>query len=444
MPLTAGIDAAISNGVVLEVSGKSMEGSYPHWTVTMSVGSSRDTTYKPYLIVTAEDSIPTSQPISPKSEYISADVDNVFSWSYANDSGGVQKAYSLQYSTDGGASWTALASATSAAQQHVVPAGTLSVGGTILWRVRVTSQYDVVGAWSDPATVIVRAAPSVSITSITTTPRPTIAWQAAGQQAYHVIVAGVFDSGVKFGATKSYKIPVYLDDGAATIQLQVQNSFGLWSDWDVRQVTIANTPGNAITLGVVATHDAALSWVTTGNYARYYIYRDGGLIGSTTTKSYTDSLAIGTHGYTVRGAATDGVNYTASNAVQVNLKTDYPMITDADAINWMSLRLSAETVSQVAVDHKQDIAYQHYSGKRLPIAETSGNIEQTLSFTTAFMDTADYNALRALIGKTVCYKDGRGNLIVGVIDSLHGNRFARHYACSTTIRAVELEAVSYD
>lgn len=425
----------VNYGVLLEMVAAYIGSTASHVSANAVFPSSRATSNKPYIVITAEDSTPTVTTISPKNEYVSETSETVFSWNYANATGGVQGSYILQYSYDNGTTWTQLSAASTAETAYTAPAGTFAQAGNLLWRVRVTSQWGIQSDWSEPALVVVRAAPSVGITSATNTPRPTVEWQSVGQQAFH-LRAGGYDSGVRFGTEKSFKVPVYLPDGSTEISLRVQNSFGIWSDWAVRVIYITNVPGTAINLSVTATHDAALEWTTAGAYARYYVYRDGLLIGSTTAdvKSYTDILAVGKHSYQIRGAGAGSENYTLSNAADATLKCDYPMITALGAADWIPLKYSTEILRSVNVRQSQDITFQHYSGKTLPVAETSGNREKSLSIDVAFMKSGRWRDFENLIGKIVCYKDMHENICIGIMSGFGAmtQKYYRWYNCEIT------------
>lgn len=380
---------------------------------TVTINSSHAASNKPYLYITTEDSVPVGTPISPVNSFAVSNEETTLEWSYSNANGDTQKSYEIETSTDG-ETWVDLVTATSSDTSYVVPANTFAAG-TLYWRVKVTSQYDIASAFSAAAAVSVIGAPDAPVVSATTTPRLVITWSVDGQQAYQIKI-GTWLSGTIYGTGKTYTAAFFLADGAVDIGVRVQNTYGLWSAWAVISKTIANTPESAITLSVTATHKAALSW-SGGGSAIYYVYRDGVPIASTTETTYDDELAIGPHDYQVRGVNADGANYALSNEVTVSLSCAAPMITDVETISWQTLRLSQSPMRLLNVGASQQVTLQHYSGRTLPVAETSGFQTYSYNFDVAFTTAAAAIAFEALIGKTVCYKDARGRLVIGTLSA---------------------------
>lgn len=274
---------------------------------------------------TTIDVQPSVETIYPKSVYIDGSIINEFRWKYIVSTGSLQYSATLQYSTNNGDSWEQLGSVIGSDTFYNVPADTLPAG-TVLWRVQATNSDEDPSEWSTPETIVVRnAPPPPTVTVNGDSPRPTVEWQAADQQAYQ-IKAGNYDSGELYGTDKSFKIPVYLPDGTIQIQVRIQNSFGLWSDWVSTNVLIKNNSIGTITLQAnPKTHNIRLAWETVGivSSTMYYIYRDGELIGKTNNTSFLDQLAYGKHTYQVRGAIGD--YYAMSNEAYARLliKTAY-------------------------------------------------------------------------------------------------------------------------
>lgn len=268
---------------------------------------------------TTIDVQPSVETIYPKSVYIDGSIINEFRWKYIVSTGSLQYSATLQYSTNNGGSWEQLGSVIGSDTFYNVPADTLPAG-TVLWRVQATNSDGDPSEWSTPETIVVRnAPPPPTVTVNGDSPRPTVEWQAADQQAYQ-IKAGNYDSGELYGTDKSFKIPVYLPDGTIQIQVRIQNSFGLWSDWVSTNVLIKNNSIGTITLQAnPKTHNIRLAWETVGivSSTMYYIYRDGELIGKTNNTSFLDQLAYGKHTYQVRGAIGD--YYAMSNEAYARL-----------------------------------------------------------------------------------------------------------------------------
>lgn len=395
-------------------------------------------TNKPYLLITAEDSTPTATDLKPRQNYITGDVAQRLSWAYANEAGGAQKAFNLQKSTDG-TTWVDVSSLTTPNQYYDAPAGTFAAG-TAYWRVKVTSQWDIQSEWSEVALVMVISAPATpTITAVDATPRPIVSWQSVGQQAYQVRI-GSHDSGIVYGTDKSYKSPVYLPDGETPVMVRIMNQYRMWSGWAEMITTIAHAGVAAVSLR--ATHDNSdiyLDW--TGAHDIYYVYRDGALIAKTRDKAYIDHMAIGAHDYKVRGATGDAYDLSLDVAVTACCKT--AMIAEVGVHDWIYLKCKRQGKPSTSASITQQIAYQHYAGRELPVADITEYADEAYTF--AYSVLHDTGALRGLLGKTVVIKTPRGECVIGVLESLpyERDRWATDY--TLTIRAIDYKpGVTYD
>ncbi len=195
------------------------------WQVVVVSTENVEGTPSQWFKLTTIDSKSTPAALYPKSLPIDGTKPITFTWSHIIETGSAQSRYELQTSADNGKTWVQLVAESTSRQTYTAPANTFAAG-SLQWRVRTYNSDNAPGEWSTPAAFIVRAAPTAAITGFDSKPRPTIRWQASGQQGYRVS-AGDYDSGVKFGTDKTFKIPVYLPDGKTNVKVQVQNSFGL-------------------------------------------------------------------------------------------------------------------------------------------------------------------------------------------------------------------------
>jgi hypothetical protein len=410
----------------------------PSANATPTINTSTSSSNKLTLTVTTSDSVPTAQNLTPNQTFIDGAASQQLSWTYSNEAGGAQKSFQIQKSQDN-STWADVATVTSANTYYDLPADTFSAGHWY-WRVKVTSEWDIASEWSASAHIVVQADPAAPyITSGGTGPRPTVVWQAVDQQAYQ-ITAGTYDSGTVFGTVKTHKVPIYLPDGAATVKVRIQNSFGLWSPWSEVGLTVTHSGVATVTLSATQSNsEISLSW--TGAHGIYYIYRDDDLIASTTAKSYVDRLTNGAHSYTVRGATDDA--YDLSAAVPVTAVCTTAMMADIDNISWVYLRGRRGAKPSVSASISQQIVYQHYSGRALPVADISEHVDEAYTFEYSFLTVAEANAARALLGKVVIFKTPR-DCIIGVLESTPYNRDRWSTDFTFTIRAVDyLSGVTY-
>lgn len=262
--------------------------------VTDTGGSSTDSGW--YTLTTIEENATPPTLVSPEYDLMDGSKPIEFTW--IDNGRGTYEGTDLSFSDDG-TTWGDPVFVTANLTTYSAPAGTFT-SGVKYWRARSYSPTSVAGDWSDPFMFTVIASPAAPYYTITNTPRPTISWTSDEQEAFQVQM-GDYDSGLVFGRATSFKCPVYLPDGDATVRVRVMNAYNLWSDWSGTQITIANSPGTAPVLTVTAGTDAQLSWTDVGA-SRYLIYRDGELIGETDGLSFTDRYANGQASYFVRAA----------------------------------------------------------------------------------------------------------------------------------------------
>lgn len=412
------------------------------WQVVVTSDDGISSAEDVWYTLTTIDSVP-DQPtgLYPKAVYSDGALPIVFSWVHVVDTGTPQSQADLQYSLDSGKSWVLLGTTVGPGETFTAPAGTIPAG-TVQWRVRTYNSDGAVGEWSQIAQFIVRAAPvAPSISSVTSSPRPTVQWQSVGQQAYQVRV-GDHDSGTLYGSTKTYKPTVYLPDGPATVQVRIQNNFGLWSPWTSAGVTVENRAIPGITAqAVVRGGEVKITWTDVQAEA-YYVIRDGVPIARINGMEYTDCLAHGVHIYQVRGVIGD--NYSLSNKVTQRAIPDHSVIgIISDDVDWLSLRLKPDQTNAVSVGTMADAIYQHYEGRRLPVAEVSGFANRSHTMAAAFLTQADLEKLLSMVGKLVVYKDKREKYI-GVLDSVTHAIGSLYVTASMGITAVDYtEEVPY-
>ena len=394
------------------------------------------------------DSTAVVTPTYPVNASIDGEVDNVFTWDYESDTGLPQYAFDFQYSNNDGLSWENLFEhQESTSPSCTVPANTF-IAGNGLWKVRGYNTDDVAGEWSQQASIIVRAAskPPV-ISSVTTTPKVTITWQASGQQAFRLTAKNAtetYESGIVFGTGKTFTIPHYWDDGELQISISIENRFGVWSDEATTAVIIQNTPSGNISLnGSVADYGAVLSWSTNSTFKAFYVFRDGVAIACVTDTAYIDYGICGESAYWIMGV-TEGGNYTESETLNLYSAPEHAIIAAVDSGDWIELRVNRGGMPEITETHMEDISYQYYSGRMYPVAYSSVFRERTKTFGfTVWKDAAE--KLGDLIGQLVILKDYTGGKIIGVLNNLQLSGYVRRPDVSFDITVIDYnEEVSFD
>lgn len=386
--------------------------------VTMADGAVWEADADFWINLTTIDSLSTAQIVSPSGAYLTGNEENTFSWEHVIATGTAQTRADLQYSADAGESWESLAAVTGAAQSVIIPADTLP-GGALLWRVRTCNSDGTAGEWSDPAPIVVYAAPPApALLPVDPVPRPVLRWQSAEQQAFEARADGV-SLGAVFGTAKEYRITRWLTDGAHTLGVRVQSSLGLWSEWSEVTITVSNVPPGAVALTARGVENGArLSWEAAGSFDAYLIYRDGEAIGETSDNSWTDWFANGRHRYEVRGVS--GEYYALSNEVWEWSVCRWGALSRVDLVRWIPLRLRSGGSPSHDAESSRTVTLRYYDGRGLPVAEVSEFTDRThtLAYTLRPNERHLLPSIRALLGKIVIYKNRDGARVTGVLGSL--------------------------
>lgn len=407
------------------------------WMVEVTTNTAETVTSDWYTLSTVEAQ-PTATTISPKNTVLDGSQAVTFEWLHTISTGTAQTKADLQKSING-TDWATLATVNGSANTYEAAADTFAAGN-LYWRVRTYNTDNTPSAWSEAASCIVVAAPPTPGVSSTQTTRPLISWAATDQQAYQVKI-GNHDSGLKFGTASSYKLPIYLENGDYIAYVRAQNKYGLWSEWGSCTVAVANTPDATITLTAIASYDVSLTWTDNGDYDAYVVYRDGQAIAKTTDKSYKDRFSIGISSYRVRGIFSGSDNYTLSNTETVTIKIPCVVIADVDEGNWIALRLTP-AVAEHDLVYEKTTTYRHFSGAEYPMAEVSEFQDKTIRLNVAFTKKSSAAVLEALLGKTVCIKTPRGEMVIGALYRLDKTVNSFYVAFNFSVRQTQFgEAV---
>lgn len=389
-----------------------------------------------YQLSTVEPAF-TAVAVSPDGTIEDGSGPITFTWTASNSVGSTPSGAELQYSADGGSTWTALGGVTGSALRYEAPAGTVP-GGTISWRVRALNSAGTPGEWSDSLSFISVAAPAAPSVSTDAAPFTTITWSAAGQQAYEVLVDGK-SYGVRFGTGKSFTLPQPLADGNHTAAVRIQGAYGLWSQPGEAIFTVQNVPAGSIELSGEFGVDAELFWSASPSGEDFLVYRDGVQIGHTAGTELTDRRSLGTHEWAVLLRQANG-NYTRSNAVTGTTSVEGTMIAPLSGGPWLSLRLTEASVPARQYNFSRSHSLRHFSGSALPVLELTPYENKTGSFQCAFKDPAEARAFEALWGQVVVVKS-QENVITGGLMNLDKAQNAFYTAYAFTIEEIALEEV---
>lgn len=404
-----------------------------------------------WITVNNTDETGTAIAVSPRGVRVDGDTGQTFSWDYDSPTGTPQTKAELQVSYDGGGEWQELVTVQGDVRQTTVSAGTLEAGAAA-WRVRCFNSDGNPGEYSAAAYIIVAKKPlPPSYVTTNAKPRLSVEWASVNQQGYQVQVMStgqlLFDSGTVFGLVKQLTLPEFLADGDFTAQVRVIDKQGLWSDWVSIDGRVQNVPAEPISASTAKRRfGVSVEWTTEGEYRAFYLLRDGIPVGKAgaEAREWTDWAANGKHWYTVRGVKDDGY-YTDSNAVVGITSVPYGAICQwGDFSNWMVLKLHEGGPFVHSEKRSAGMEYVQYAGRALPVAYETGwkTVSHTVEYTVR--KKAEWEALKALEGQTVLYKDYRGTRVVGTLESVEAEHTKR-INFSLTIQETDVqERIAYD
>ena len=416
-------EANDANWTEIQISGSTQEvtipaNTFPGGTISWYVeatDTNGTTTNTPTYTISTEDTIPTATPYDPVGIPVTGNNPIRFRWTVSNDSGSLPTQSDLEVSEDGGSTWTALATISGSATTYTAPANSFTAS-TVYWRVKAYNRDGVAGSWSAAASFLNIAAPAAPTVTVQEVPFATFNWQATGQQAYRITVDGK-TYGPFFGTDKTFTLEDYLEDGEHTAAVEVQGSYGLWSNPGTANFTISNSPGDAVALSGVFGIDAELSWTTESTAEDFLIYRNGVRIGHTAGLSFTDRFALGEVQYTVINRLTDG-NYTRSNTVSGELSAGYSQIAALRGGAWVELMLTERSQTEQIYNYTRKNSLLHVTGSAWPILELSPFENLTASYDAAFQTAEDAKAFEALRGQPVIIKSRAGVIVVGALTTI--------------------------
>lgn len=418
------------------------------WQVE-ATASNGATATSPWYAMTTVDYLPTCTNASPIDAYVDGAAPITFKWDRAIDSGTEQTRYDLQYSTDSGATWVDLKTENIAALQSTIAADVLPAG-QMTWRVRSYNSDSAAGSWSTPTAIIVQSAPAApSISGATNAARPTVSWQAVGQQSYQVQVlyggAVICDTGEVGSAKKTHKVTDYLANGSYAVRVRIKNVYGFFSEWAEYGFTISVAALSAPTFTAAAVAGGALVTVSSpDDYAAVYVLRDGVPVAKLTGSAWTDRHSVGEHSYTVRGIdASD--NYADGTAVSVTVSVPVPEVAPADDYTGVvkmpytsgGLRIVNKTVLP-------ETATYYAAGRAMPVVEFGEHESVTHSFTVSYRTRVEAERLVALIGQALAYRNAEC-CYFAALTSFNYSAQAGCWDCGVQLTEISyVDAVEYD
>lgn len=311
-------------------------------------------------------------PVAPIGQYVERNKKVRFEWIFTGGSPvETQSKYDLQYSVNGGATWTTLTASTSVNYREV--AENTFPTGNITWRVRTYNNYNEVSPYSEnKAFTIIGSPPTPLITTVTNTARPVITWQSTEQHIYELQILKdniiLYDTGTVPDTTnKSFKVPIFSENGQYIARLRVANEYNLFSSWAEKAFTIATNKPNKPNLEI---YNERYSIVINSDIAEGLVYRDYKLIGNLVNGKYTDYTGEKKkeHSYFIRNV----VNDTFSDSNKMIGTCDFSGMTLAlhkKSDDFIKIEVALNQNPKESGTYNVTYSSQLYDGRKLPIIE---------------------------------------------------------------------------
>lgn len=338
------------------------------------------------------------------------------SWIVQNDDGSKATRTIVRWKlpTESQSQWHELIDTTDGSTEYEVAAGTFPAG-PIEWAVIAYNRDSVAGPASQASFVCIAAPDPPTGLTATAVPLTEISWQSTGQEAYEISIDGEVVTEGFGSAVYSYRVLEPLPDGAHTISVRIQGSYGLWSEAAETQIFVENVPKGVLTLIGDFGVDADLYWEFSDENAQetVAVYRDGVWIGTANGETnFRDRYVLGTHEYRLEYWFSDGY-YTRSDTVTGTMSCSTLMIAELSDGPWLELRLSENQTRTQTFQRRRVYALTHITAAKYPVLETSPFEDLTGNFDCAFRDKGEAAAFKHLFGRTVILKTRAGEVLMG-------------------------------
>lgn len=386
-------------------------------------------------------------PISPISQYLDENKPIKFEWVFVGGSDSEnQSKFDLQYSTNGGSTWTTK-TVTAEDAFYEVSANTFS-GGNVTWRVRTYNNYNEVSPYSENRSFTVIGSPPIPlISSISNSARPTITWQSSGQHIYELQILKndkiIFDSeSIPSTSDRNFKLPIYLQDGNYKAKLRIYNEYNLSSEWAEKNFTISTTkPQKPIIEVYNSEHSVTIKGSNLGSVN--LIYRDDFFIGEMSGNTFMDFTGENNKDYKYFIRVVDSNdNFSDSDIKLGKCKFTGNTLSLSDIpSSFVKLKYGLDSIPKKnnSISNSGNLVY--YDGREYPVAEYSEFRSKSKTVTFTLKTKGELNKLIELISsrKTLLFRDVDGENIYGSIFDLdYSKTILGYYEVGFTITKTEV------
>ncbi|WP_423408016.1 hypothetical protein AABM38_20440 [Heyndrickxia sp. MSNUG] len=390
-------------------------------------------------VFTIQHNLPPIAPtkLSPKGTVIDRTKVRRFSWQHNDpNTNDTQSSAVLEWKTKGGSTWNTI-NVSGNSEFYDVSANIFPVGENV-WRVKTYDQAGLVSPVSEEA-IFTAAEPSdapviVSPSTLVPIARPTVQWSSGTQTSYQIVIddvlgANVWDSGEVISGNKARTIDVdLLNGGQYVLKVRIKNGAGLWTENAILQMTVSYTPPakpelelfpseGSIIMSIGNPTPTGTQPVVTGNDIYKRIDGEWVKIAEGVLAQYRD-LAVASgkmYEYYIRA---NGENTTFSDSDIETLSITFKGV-------WLhDVTYPEGTVYQFKYDGggrssqwEVESSVMRFKGRKYPVIETSEMQDDSVSFQLALLTQEETETLKKIVyaRNILCYRDGRGRLIYGMI-----------------------------
>lgn len=363
-----------------------------------------------------------------------------FNWQHNDpNSNDTQSSAKLEWKPKNDATWNVI-NINGNSQYYDVSANVFPAG-EIVWRVKTYDQTGLESPYSAEV-LFTSAEPSdapviLSPETLLPVARPVVQWSSGTQTAYQIVIddifgATVWDSGEVISANKARTIDVdLLNGGQYVLKVRIKNGAGLWTENAILQMTVSYTPPAKPTLELHASDASIILTLNnpapagtqpdvTGNDIYKRIDGEWIRIATNILTQYHDlAVASGkSYDYYIR-ANGDNTTFSDSDILSSSISftgvwlhdTTYP-----DGTVYQFKYDGGGRSSQWEVES----TVMRYKGRKYPVIETGEMQDDVVGFKLALLKDEEIKALKKLVysRNILCYRDGRGRLIFGLITKL--------------------------
>lgn len=425
------------------------DGNY-RWSIDPAFDCEGYVSQNPYYTFTTLGEIPVAIISNPSDEIVNGDAPITFYWQYLSGSGLAQAKWEIEISGNG-TQWTDQASGESAATSYTAPANSLPTG-RVYWRVQVTDTAGNVSEWSDPAQIVVQAQVATpTITLVLNQARPVVQWQSSGQISYELDILQngeiIYSTGEVPGSATAHQVTDYLSPGSYMARLRIRDSALEQSGWGTSSFTLSfsTTLTPSLTAESVG---GGVQLTPSGLGVANYLLRDGVPIAKISGAYIDYGASAGAHLYVLR-AVDAADNFTDSAAVTGTTKIPRGarLAPVSDLSQQLELWLRRGENPTRSMTSQATTTAHHAAGREFPVVDYYEFSDNELSLAFSFRETANWEALRALLGKrqTMLYRDSHGEKCYLVVPSSgwERGRFSVDFDLSA-VQVDYVEAISYD